>query len=173
MMNTVKNLHDKDDLNYIKIFKSHGEVVKNNQYYWSEAKIDLQENKSVICSYEVKSISDIAEFIGAFSSNKAAWGNNNNDALTWFAGTNRKDFTFRTKMFAGFPRSVKVNNKCLAKDTWHHVEVELSKHSICYRVNGEVFAYLENNEGTWPTSGYFGFAGYATHWEWRDFKLWL
>jgi len=139
----------------------------------SEALIDLPEEKSVTCSYEVKSLSDNAEFIGAFSLNKATWGNKNVDALSWYAATNRKDFTFRSKMFGDFPPSLTVNNKCLAKDTWHLVEVELSKHSVCYRVNGEVFAYLEKNEGTWPTSGYFGFAGYASHWEWRDFKLWL
>jgi len=163
----------KNELNYVKIFKTEGGRVKGGQHYWSETLIELSDHKSVKCSYQVKSLSNNAEFIGAFSLNKAKWGSKNVDALTWYAAPHRSDFTFRTKMFGEFPPSHPVKNKLLAKDVWHLVEVELSKHYASYRVNGEVFAYLDKNEGYWPTSGYFGFAGYNSDWEWRDFKLYL
>jgi len=122
----------------------------------------------------VRSLSDEAEFIGAFSSNKVKWGGEHPDAFTWFGGTNRCDFTFRAKMFGGLSGRCKdVSNKLLAKGTWHLFEVELSKNSARYSVNGEVFCYKEKNDGDWPTSGYFGFVGYADEkeYEWRDVKF--
>merc|ERR1712125_93327 len=96
--------------------------------YWSEAEIELPDEKPITFSYEVKSISDNAEFIGAFSKNKAKWGNKDVDALTWYAAPHRTDFTFRSQMFGKFPPAKRVKNTGkLAKDTWHLVEVELSK----------------------------------------------
>jgi len=75
-------------------------------------------------------------------------------------------------VFGNFPPSHAVKNKLVARDTWHLIEVELSRNYASYSVNGEIFAYLDKNEGYWPTKGYFGFAGYNSEWEWRDFKLW-
>jgi len=153
---------------FARIFSSESGQIKGFQNTWSDTLIELPDNKTVKLSYEVRSLSDNAEFIGAFSLNKAQFGKNP-DALTWYGATNRCDFTFRSQMFGGYPPSQEVSNKNLAKGTWHLFEVELSKNSARYSVNGEVFATMESG-GYWPTSGYFGFAGYDTEWEWRNVK---
>ena len=44
------------------------------------------------------------EMIPVFSQNKSFWGSGNEDALSFYASSHRKDFTFRTGLFASFPK---------------------------------------------------------------------
>ena len=44
-----------------------------------------------------------SEMIAGFSKNKLHWGSGG-DALTIYSSSNRKDFTFRSNVFGGFPK---------------------------------------------------------------------
>jgi hypothetical protein len=45
------------------------------------------------------------EFQPSWTKNKQEWGKS--DALSWFLGTERQDFTFRTQMFS-FAKGLKI-----------------------------------------------------------------
>jgi len=154
------------------LFNSESGKISGFNNQWSDVLIELQDDKPVKFSCQVGTSSDNAEFMFGFSKTKAQWGNDDRDALTWYGSVQGTNFHFRKQMFEHIDCSYSLQPpKCLGKDTWHLFEVELSKNHARYSVNGEVFASLDQNGGNWPTSGYFGFVGYSSDWEWRNVKF--
>ena len=101
------------------------------------------------------------ELIPAWSQSKAEWGGSC-DALSWYMGTNRSDFTFRTGLFAGFP-SVERPQKGfnVNKDERYTMQAKIYADRAEYSVNGQIYAKCKYEEGTVPAKGHFGFAVYS------------
>ena len=94
------------------------------------------------------------------------------DAFTWYAAAHRNDFTFRTKMFGGFPRVAKRNTFKLKQGKWYTMEVNLSTTKVSYSIDGKHFATSGKlKTGDIPAEGYVGMISYASSWSWKDFQV--
>lgn len=101
-------------------------MVRKYAKVWLKPLIKLNAYEPVKLRYEIKANKWNSEVISAFSYNKKPWKTPNMDAFTWFAAAHRKDFTFRTKMFAGFPRVAKRNTFKLKVGQWYTMDVSLT-----------------------------------------------
>merc|ERR1711988_1839809 len=139
--------------------------------YWCPVKVELDTRPTVV-TYEVKG-GAASEMIGAFSLNKLAWagGKRGEDGLTWYAAPHRADFTFRTRVFGGFPRVTKSHQRKGTPGVWHRVQVRLSRHSASYSVDGKHFATAKLKKDEVPESGYIGMIRYASDYQFRALKI--
>merc|ERR1711959_260969 len=114
-----------------------------------------------------------SECIGAFSHNKKRWsgGKKGEDALTWYVAPHRADFNFRTKVFGGFPRVLRTNQRKVSKNTWHRVEVQLSLKKATYSVDGKHFASVSLRRGEVPKTGFVGMIRYASTYEFKHLSV--
>ena len=81
--------------------------------------------------------------------------------MSWYIGTNRHDFTFRTDLFGGFPeikRPIEGFNAEVGKR--YELTAEIHPERAQYSVNGTVYATATYEKGKVPLDGTFGFAIY-------------
>lgn len=128
----------------------------------------------LVLEYEVYPEVDDSECIAAFSHSKVPWqgGGAGEDALTWYCAPGRNDFTFRSRVFGGFPRCTFTRAKRVAVREWHSVRVGLSVDKAAYTVDGSLFAVaaLSSADGV-PATGYCGFMSYSTPFRVRNVVL--
>merc|ERR1711959_49306 len=140
--------------------------------FWSPVAVSLAESKMVKIAYDVKP-SAKSECIGAFSHNKKRWsgGKKGEDALTWYVAPHRSDFNFRTKVFGGFPRVLRTNQRKVSKNTWHRVEVQLSLTKATYSVDGKHFATVSLRRGEVPKTGYVGMIRFVSTYDYKNLAV--
>ena len=150
-------------------------TVRAGTHWWSPDLITLDPaGRAVVITYEVRADGSEIEMIGAFSHSKRAWGGQPQcDALSWYTATHRCDFTFRTKMFHGFPRCKRGEPCELRAGEWHRVEVTLRKDAASYAVNGRHFGTATLKPGEIPKAGYVGMVTYASGYSFRDVRVLL
>jgi hypothetical protein len=78
-----------------------GQIIETtDEYYWTDKKfkLPLKISFSAMC----KNTDGLV--LSMFTAEKREWsGDSSPVALSWFMAANRCDFTFRTKIFGGFP----------------------------------------------------------------------
>jgi hypothetical protein len=94
------------------------------------------------------------------------------DALTWYFAPHRNDFSFRSRMFGGFPEIIRQSVQTVSINEWHAVEVRLTRKEVSYSVDGEEYAVckLTERDGV-ADEGFVGFVSYASPWEARNLHV--
>merc|ERR1711959_542152 len=142
--------------------------------YWCPVEVTLTDAPTTTITYEVMATSAESELIGAFSHNKKPWagGDQGEDALTWYAAPHRADFSFRTKVFGGFPKVlVSKDMKKVSAHTWHQVEVKLGKKHAAYSVDGKHFAMAVLKGDDIARTGFVGMIRYASDYQFKNLKI--
>ena len=126
------------------------------EYVWNNDTYDLPVQIKFGFTFKTE-----GELIPAWSENKNEWGGKC-DALTWYMGTNRHDFTFRTEMFGGFPSIERPQPGFNAEiDKRYQMVAKIYPDRAEYSIDGELYAKATYDEGKVPLQGTFGFAIYS------------
>jgi hypothetical protein len=145
--------------------------VTDGQEWWSPAAVELSDTPITI-EYDVKPLTETSECIGAFSGNRAPWGSDEVDALSWYGAPHRKDFTFRTKMFATFPSvNEQPDRQPLSAGQWHHFTVSITRLSATYSVDGLHYATAAFEPGCIPEAGHVGMIRYASDYCFKNMQI--
>jgi len=149
-------------------------TVSAGKDYWAPVEVTLDSAPTTIIRYEVKNApGQKSEMIGAFSHNKKRWagGKKGEDALTWYAAPHRSDFTFRTKVFGGFPHVTSTHQRKVAPDKWHKIEVRLGTSRASYTVDGKHFATTALKAGEVARKGFVGMIRYASDYQFKNLEI--
>eukprot|EP00801_Mesodinium_rubrum_P010747 Mrub_10804.p1 GENE.Mrub_10804~~Mrub_10804.p1 ORF type:complete len:217 (-),score=20.84 Mrub_10804:7-612(-) len=129
-------------------------LIKNN-YIFSKQLFELP----IKIKFDFKILTENSEFQPCFSFNKKEW--DNSDALSWYMATDRSDFTFRTRMFGGFPYSVRSCEGFICEvGKMYKMKCIIFEDKAEYFINGKPYASCKLNKGDIPSKGYIGFAVY-------------
>lgn len=98
------------------------------------------------------------------------------DGLTAYACVNRTSFSFRTRVFAGFPSSVRQHARALLQQQqWNEISMALSEKHATYWINGKQIASLKIGRGDLPGDPgvqlYLGLVSYSTEYLVRRFDV--
>ena len=98
-----------------------------------------------------------------YQENWAGGGAATNYGVTWYAATNRHDFTFRTEIFNKFPPTKRPQRGYNMKvGQWYTMDSTIDEKRCYYSIDGKPYAEAYNlPEGSIPTSGFFGMIHYA------------
>ena len=94
------------------------------------------------------------------------------DGLTAYSSVNRVDFTFRSGIFAGFPRVRRHSFERLRPSEWNELSMVLSDHAATYWINGIMVASASFQAQEVPDSEvYLGLISYITSYRIRGFDV--
>ena len=110
-----------------------------NKYLWSNYEVQIPAKIDFTFTFDIEGDS---EFHPCFSKDCNGWGGaNSTDALSWFMATHRQDFTFRTGMFEGFPKTKRPHNgfKCETNRAYK-MSCTIEPTTAKYYIDGELYA---------------------------------
>lgn len=142
--------------------------------FWTDEAHDLPPGAHLRLTYDVQAVDADAECIGGWSRSTQPWrnGRSGEDALTWYSAPHRHDFTFRTRVFGGFPRCDLHRSMRLTTGTWHNLAVDLRRRAdgslrATYAIDGcpiascDLSAEMQASLGVVVAGGRFGMMSYS------------
>jgi hypothetical protein len=98
-----------------------------------------------------------------FTAEKREWcGDPSPIALSWFLAVNRHDFTFRTKIFHGFPpRALHADPVRMQIGRFYKLDCRIYKNYAEYYVDGVKYVSCKLEDGEVPEEGYFCMGNYG------------
>ena len=100
------------------------------------------------------------EMIPIYSHFQENWGGRagGNYGITWYAASNRHDFTFRTQIFNKFPPVKRGWNGGfnMKVGQWYTMDSTIDNKECSYSIDGKLYAKAFDLEGQVPYSGFFG-----------------
>jgi hypothetical protein len=94
-------------------------------------------------------------------------------ALSWFLASCRADFTFRSRIFGGFPQAIRHAAQIIADvNRFYLMECKIYDNCAEYSIDGVKYASCKYGPGIVPSEGYFGMGNYGSiSFSFKDLKI--